>query len=62
MRCVSITSWPDGRDLGGRRALLQLQRRHGLGDLQQVGRLAVDGAQRLAHLGQVFCCASTMAA
>ena len=40
------------RDLGRRRVLLQLQRRHRLGDLQQVGRLAVDGAQRGADLRQ----------
>ena len=42
----------DRRQLGRRRACLQLERRHGLGGLQQVGRLAVDRAQRLADLGQ----------
>ncbi len=42
----------DGGDLGRRGAALQLQGRHGLGRLEQVGRLAVDGAQRLSHLGQ----------
>ena len=41
-----------GGDLGGRCVLLQLERRDRLGDLQQVRGLAVDGAQRLPHLGQ----------
>ena len=52
MRCVSITSWPTADSSAARRVLLQLQRRHRLGGFQQVGRLAVDGAQRLAHLRQ----------
>ena len=52
MRCVNITSWPAAEISAGGRVLLQLERRHGLGDFQQVGRLAVDGAQRGAHLRQ----------
>jgi hypothetical protein len=50
------------RQLGRRGALLQLQRRHRLGRFQQVGRLAVDGAQRLADLGQRLLLPSTSAA
>ena len=41
-----------GRDLGNGRALLHLERGHRLGHFQQVGRLAVDVAQRGADLGQ----------
>ena len=52
MRCVSITSWPAAEISAGARVLLQLERRHRLGDFQQVGRLAVDGAQGVAHLRQ----------
>ena len=51
MRCVSITRWPMA-EIRWMRALLQLERRHGFGDVQQIGGLAVDGAQGLAHLGQ----------
>ena len=40
------------RQFGGRGALLQLERRHGLGDVQQVAGLLVDQAQRLTHIGQ----------
>jgi hypothetical protein len=32
--------------------LLQLERRHRFSDFQQIRRLAVDGAKRLAHLRQ----------
>ena len=41
-----------GRNFSGRGVLLKFQRRHGFGDFQQVGRLAVDGAQSVTHLGQ----------
>ena len=52
MRCVSITSWPAAEISGTVRVLLQLERRHGLGHFEQVGRLAVDVAQRGADLRQ----------
>ena len=42
------------RDLGGWRVLLQLERRHGFGNFQQVGRLTVDGSQSVTHLRQDF--------
>ena len=40
------------RDLGRGSAKLQLQRRDCFSDFQEVGRLAVDGAKRVTHLGQ----------
>ena len=42
------------RNFGGWRVLLQLERRHGFSDLQQIRRLAVDGAQRVTYLHQDF--------
>ena len=40
------------RHFGCRGTLLQLERGHGLGDVQQVAGLLVDRAQRLTHVGQ----------
>jgi hypothetical protein len=52
-----------GSDFGSRRVLLQLERGHGFGDFQQVGRLAVDGAQAHRPPGSApGCWASTTAA
>ena len=34
--------------------MLQLERRHGFGNLEKIGRLAVDGAQRITHLRKNF--------
>jgi hypothetical protein len=41
-----------GRDLGQGGVLLHLERSHGLGHFEQVGRLAIDVAQRGTHLRQ----------
>ena len=57
MRCVSITSWPTAEISAGGASCCSFSDEHRLGGLEQVGRLAVDRAQRLADLVSIFCCA-----